>query len=66
MSLCIVLNTACLLYFSRARPYSFKFKKRRIKNYIAIFNEVALIIFEFLMLVLAILNRDKVSNTEKE
>ena len=66
MSLCIILNIACLLYFSRARPYSFKFKRRRIRNYIAIFNEVALIVFEFLMLALAILDRDGGTAIEKE
>ena len=66
MSLCVILNTACLLYFSRARPYSFKFKKRRIRNYIAIFNEVALIAFEFLMMALAILDRDGATAIEKE
>ena len=66
MSLCIVLNIACLLYFSRGRPYSFKFKKRRIRNYLAIFNEAALIFFELLMLILAIMDRDGKTAAEKQ
>ena len=66
MGLCIPLNVLCLLYFIRARPYSFKYKKRRFRNYIVIFNEVSLILFEFLMLALGILDRDKKSSFEKE
>lgn len=54
MGLAIPLNVLTLLYFCRARPYSFKFSKYRIKNYVAIYHEVALIIFEFLMLTLGI------------
>ena len=65
MSLCIALNVASLLYFSRARPFSFKYRKRKIRNYIAIFHEVALIIFELLLLALAILDRDLKSSVEK-
>ena len=38
MSLCIPINILSLLYFIKSRPYSFKFHKRRIRNYIAIFN----------------------------
>ena len=66
MSLCIPLNVLFLLYLSKARPYSFKFKKARLRNYIVIFNEASLIIFEFMMLVLGILDRDKKSAFEKE
>lgn len=66
LSLCIALNVACLLYFSRARPFSFKYRKRRIRNYIAIFHEVALIGFELLMLALAILDRDLKTSFEKQ
>lgn len=66
MSLCIPLNVACLLYFSRARPFSFKFNKRKIRNYVAIFHEVALIFFELLMLVLGIMDRDLKTAYEKE
>ena len=43
MSLCIPLNVLTLLYFCRARPYSFKISKYRIKNYFVIFEEVALL-----------------------
>ena len=49
LGLCIPLNVLFLLYLSRARPYSFKYKKRRFRNYLAIFNEVSLILFEFLI-----------------
>ena len=45
MGLAIPLNTLFLLYIIKSRPYSFKFKKKRFRNYIAIFNEVSLIIF---------------------
>lgn len=45
MGLAIPLNILTLLYFSRSRPYTFKFKKYRIKNYIVIYHEVCLIIF---------------------
>jgi hypothetical protein len=38
MSLAIPLNVLALLYFSKSRPYTFKFKKYRIKNYIVIFH----------------------------
>lgn len=38
MAMCIPLNVATLLYFIRARPFSFKYKKRRIRNYIAIYH----------------------------
>jgi hypothetical protein len=54
MGLAIPLNVLTLLYFSRARPYSFKFQRYRIKNYVVIYHEVCLIIFEFLMLTLGI------------
>ena len=54
MGLAIPLNVLTLLYFIRARPYSFKFRKYRIKNYLVIYHEVALILFEFLMLTLGI------------
>lgn len=66
MSLCIPLNVLCLLYFIKARPYSFKFKKRRFRNYIAIFNEATLIIFEILMLALGMLHRDGFSAAQKQ
>lgn len=38
MSLCIPLNILCLMYFSRIRPYSFKFMNKRIRNYTAIYH----------------------------
>ena len=66
MSLCIPLNVLCLYYFSKARPYSFKFKKRRLRNYLVIFNEVSLILFEFMLLVLGMLDQDNKSAFEKE
>ena len=66
MSLCIPLNVLFLLYLSKARPYSFKYKKKRFRNYIVIFNEGSLILFEFMMLVLGILDRDNKSAFEKE
>jgi hypothetical protein len=66
MALCIPLNVLCLLYFSRARPFSFKYRKRRVRNYIAIYHEVALIIFEILMLVLGIMDRDLSSSSSKQ
>jgi hypothetical protein len=66
MSLCIALNVACLLYFSRARPFSFKYRKRKLRNYIAIFHEVSLIIFEFLLLSLGIMDRDMKTAIQKE
>lgn len=66
LGLCIPLNVLFLLYLSRARPYSFKYKKKRFRNYIAIFNEVSLLMFEFLMVALAILDRDQKTAFEKE
>ena len=45
MGLAIPLNVLTLMYFCRARPYTFKFRKYRIKNYLVIYHEVALIIF---------------------
>lgn len=51
----ILLNFAVLLYFIRMRPYNFSFKNFRIKNYIAIYHEACLLLFEFLMLILVIL-----------
>lgn len=44
MVLAIALNFLALLYFIRARPYSFKYHKYRIKNYLAIFHEASLIL----------------------
>lgn len=38
MGLAIPLNVLTLLYYCRARPYSFKFQKYRIKNYVVIFH----------------------------
>lgn len=38
MGLCIPLNVLVLLYFCKARPYSFKFKRFRVKNYFAIYH----------------------------
>lgn len=52
MGLCIPLNVLVLMYFSKARPYSFKFKHYRIKNYFAIFHEICIIILELLLLAL--------------
>jgi len=45
MALAIPINFLALLYFSRAKPYSFKEKKYRIKNYIAIYHEACILIF---------------------
>jgi len=66
MGLCIPLNVLALLYFCKARPYSFKFKRYRIKNYIVIYHEVCLIIFEFLMLTLGIKDSVGATALEKE
>lgn len=44
MVLALALNFLALLYFIRARPYSFKYHKYRIKNYLAIFHEASLMI----------------------
>lgn len=66
MGLAIPLNILTLLYFSRARPYTFKFKKYRIKNYIVIYHEVCLIIFEFLMLSLGVKDSAGATAAEKE
>ncbi len=54
MSLCIPLNVLTLLYFCKGRPYTFKFRHYRIKNYVAIYHEACLIIFVLLMLILVI------------
>lgn len=37
-SLLIVVNVAMCLYMIRARPYRFKYRRLRLRNYIAIFN----------------------------
>jgi hypothetical protein len=65
MGLAIPLNTLTLLYFIRARPYTFKFFKYRIKNYFAIFHEGCLILLEILMLVLGTMNQNGSSASEK-
>ncbi len=61
MSLAIPLNFLTLLYFIRVKPYSFKYKNYRIKNYIAIYQEVCLLIFELLLLILGVMHRDNIS-----
>ena len=66
MGLAIPLNVLTLMYFCRARPYTFKFRKYRIKNYLVIYHEVALIIFEFLMLTLGIKDTAGALPAEKE
>ena len=66
MAVAIPLNVLALLYFSKARPYSFKERKYRIKNYIAIYNEICLIIFESLMLGLGIMQKNLAASTAKE
>ncbi len=38
ISLMIVVNTPVAFYFIKARPYRFKWKKLRFRNYISIFN----------------------------
>lgn len=38
MAVVIPVNFLALLYYARARPYSFKFRKYKIKNYIAIYH----------------------------
>ena len=38
LALAISLNLLSLLYFCRARPYSFKLRGYRIKNYLAIYH----------------------------
>jgi Mn2+/Fe2+ NRAMP family transporter len=58
MSLCLPVNVITLLYFIKAKPYSFKQKNYRIKNYIAIYHEACLIIFELLMLGLGLLQKN--------
>lgn len=45
MALAIPLNVLTLMYFSKAKPFTFKFKHLRIKNYFAIYHEVCIIIF---------------------
>lgn len=66
MSLCLALNFLTLLYFCKARPYTFKFRRYRIKNYIAIYHEACLIILELLLLVFVIKDRNKATSAEKE
>jgi hypothetical protein len=66
MALAIPLNVLALMYFAKARPYSFKERKYRIKNYLAIFNEAGLIIFEGLMLGLGLLQKNGATPDEKE
>lgn len=65
MGLCLPVNVLCLMYFIKARPYSFKFRKRRLRNYIAIFHEAALLIFELLMLILGVYDKNMLSAFEK-
>ena len=45
ISLMIVVNTPVVFYFIKARPYRFKWRRLRFRNYISIFNEVVLIGF---------------------
>ena len=65
MALAIPLNVLALMYFAKARPYSFKERKYKIKNYIAIYNEACLVIFEGLMLGLGLLQKNAATPTEK-
>jgi hypothetical protein len=66
MGLCIPLNILVLLYFCKARPYTFKFNHFRIKNYFAIFHEASIIIFELLLLILGMQDQNNATPTEKE
>lgn len=65
LSLMIVVNLPVTLYLIKARPYRFKYRRLRIRNYIAIFNEVVLIGFEIGLLVFALMDRDGASSTIK-
>ena len=58
LSLLIVVNVPVAFYLIKARPYRFKYRRLRIRNYIAIFNEVMLIGFEIGLLVFALMDRD--------
>lgn len=49
MGLAIPINILVLLYYIRARPYSFKVKHYRIKNYLMIINCICLIVLEMLL-----------------
>jgi hypothetical protein len=66
MALCLALNALTLLYFCKARPYTFKFRRYRIKNYIAIYHEACLIILELLLFVFVVKDRNKATAAEKE
>jgi hypothetical protein len=66
MGLALVLNTLTLFYFAKTRPYTFKFRKFRIKNYVVIYHEACLIIFELLMLIFGVKNSAGASSADKE
>ena len=38
IAIALPVNFLALLYYARARPYSFKYRKYKIKNYIAIYH----------------------------
>lgn len=65
LSLMIVLNVAVAFYIIKARPYRFKYRRLRIRNYIVIFNEVCLIGFEIGLLVFALMDKDGVAAATK-
>jgi hypothetical protein len=65
VSLMIVVNIPVVLYLIKARPYRFKYRRLRIRNYMAIFNEVMLIGFEIGLLVFALMDRDNVDINTK-
>lgn len=66
MGIAIPFNILVLYYYSKARPFSFKFKKYRIRNYFAIYHQSCLIIFEMLMLALGLIVEKGGSISEKE
>lgn len=63
MGLCLPLNILVLLYFCKAKPYTFKFKHLRIKNYFAIYHEACLIIFELFMLILGVKDKNNATSS---
>jgi len=65
MGVCIVINLLVLLYLAKARPYSFKFKHLRIKNYFAIYHEVCYIGLEILLLIMGGKEKDGASSAQK-
>lgn len=61
IGLLIVVNVAVAMYVIKARPYRFKWRRMRVRNYLAIFNEVTIVGFEIGLLVFALMDQDGVS-----